>query len=76
MPADRLEISDGVEAFDQDHGRSRIQRQAENHVEPEDVEQGQDAEADVGRVLGPTGVRLHLLEVGQQVAVRQHRRLR
>ena len=52
------------------------ERQAEDHVEPEDVEERQDAEHDVVRALLPTGVRLALLEVREEVAVGEHGGLR
>ena len=76
-PRSRIGVERGrrVEALDQHDRGARGQREAEHHVEAEDVEQRQDAEHDVVGASCP-GVGAALLDVGQQVAVGEHRRLR
>ena len=54
----------------------RYEREAEHHVHAEDVEQGKHTEHDVVGPEPASGLRLQLLEVRVQVAVREHRRLR
>ena len=75
MALDELEGRQRVEpAHQQDRGPSH-QAQPENDVQPEDVEQRVDTQVHVVAADRPPGVALHLLEVGQQVAVGQHGRL-
>ncbi len=73
---DRLERRGGIESFDEHDGRARVQGQAEHHVHPEDVEHREDPEDDVTRLEASARLGLHLLEVGDQVSVGEHRRLR
>ena len=65
-----------MEVVDERHRTARGQREAEHDVEAEHVEERQHREGDV---VGPDAqprMRLHLLEVGEQRTVREHRGLR
>ena len=53
--------------------RSGDQPAVQDHVQAEDVEEGQHGQGDVIGSSAPTLRGLHLLEVGQQVAVGEHR---
>ncbi len=75
---DRLVLDDveralGVEALDQHHPRLVAQQLAEHRVEPVDVEQRQHAEHDVVAVDHRRVDLGHLLDVGQQRPVAEHR---
>ena len=71
MGADGLDAAEGIEPLDERDRASAVQRKAEHDVEPEDVEQREDAEHDVVGSVGEPGVTHDLVEVGEQVPVRQ-----
>ena len=70
------DVRRGLEALSEHHGCPGIEGQPEHHVESEDVEQRQDPVRHVVGLQAPAGMALQLLEVGVQVAVREHRCLR
>ena len=70
-----LERGLGVEPFDRQHRAAAVERQTEHHVQAEDVEERQYAERHVFGGLGTMRLRLHLLEVRQEIAVAEHRGL-
>ena len=75
MSDDGLDAADGVEALDQSGRTPAAQGKVEHDVEPEDVEQREDAEHHVVGPVGEPGVAHDLVEVREQVAVREHGRL-
>ncbi len=74
--AHALERLDGMEVVDERDCRARVQREPEHDVEAVDVEERQHAERDVVGGDAQSGVRLHLLDVREQRAVREHGGLR
>ena len=69
---DRLERGRRVEALHEDDGRTDREAEAEDDVEPEDVVARDDPVDDVAR-RDPARDRAGLGDVGQQVAVAEHR---
>ena len=72
---DRFQGGVRVEALHQHHGGATFQAETEDDVEPEDVVERQHPEHHVVREHLAFGVAA-LVDVGQQVAVAEHRRLR
>ena len=76
MLLDGLHRRHRVEPLHEDDGAADLERDAEHHVEPEDVEHRQDAECDVGGGLHVARRREHLSDVGVEVGVAEHCRTR
>ena len=74
--AHRVHRGGGVEVVEQKGRRTGGEPDAEHCIEPEHVEHGQHAETDVTGVEREARVIQHLADVGRQVAMREHRRLR
>ena len=76
MAFDQLDRLGWIEPVDHDRGGARPDRQPQDHVQCVDVEQREGQEDDVVGPLGEVGHRGHLVEVRQQVPVREHGALR